>query len=1030
LQCHKTLVATLLSRVDYSNEEREETMRHPNEEKLRFPKSRQRLMSLAVASACAAFVAQAHAADDTTTAAPDAPAVEPATPNAGVVTVTGLRASMQSTLNLKRNSDGIVDGIVAADIGKFPDTNLAESLQRISGVSIDRSNGEGQKVTVRGLGPDFNLVLLNGRQMPTTDLSDLSGRSFDFSNLASEAISQLQVYKTGRADSPSGGIGATINVMTARPFDNPGLHASIGAKAVNDTSNQHLPDLIKGNSVTPEISGIYSNTSEDGKFGVSLSGSYQVRDSGFNRAWLANGYQGPYLGSDTTAGSTLPQNGQPGGGTIVNRPGQTDLYSIPQNFGYGVNGVQRQRTNGQLVFQYRPVKELTTTLDFTYSENKIQTKRNELSVWFGQTPTSSSTWPGGHVQSPLVYSEVYNAPQDISVIGGDYATKTKNQSLGFNTVWKMSPKAKFSFDIHHSTAESGADSPFGTENDLSNASYSRGTTTIDFTHTLPVLSMPNANLAAQPIQATGSWFHNSWEKSTVNQAQASGAIGVMEGSTLNFGLGITDSENRSTFSNVQNNTWSGATKPSDYPASLFTKLPLSQYFDKINGYNSPNIYNELFVFDFAAVRAATAAATGQPAQYLPNFTSADTDRTLKEKSYSGYASLNTDWDFSIPFHSSIGLRFEKTDVTSVAQVMPATALVWVSQNELPVTFAGNSLTTSTSSYHNILPSIDIDFDLRQDFKVRASAGETIGRARYDQLQGGLTLGTIANTYNGTAATGNPALKPVKSKNLDLSLEWYYDHESLASLGLFHKDLDNYAGQTVVSQPLYNLHTPVGGAYYKAALAGGCTVADTSCIRNFIFKNFDGQPGVKMTGKNADGNLAGTITGLPSDPLETFLTTTYSNQKSASVRGAELNMQHMFGRSGFGFSANYTYVHSPLHYDNANVNDQFAILGLSNSANLVGIYEDKQWSVRVAYNWRGEFLASTVDGGGHAAPVYTDAYGQVDLSVGYNFDKNLSFQLEAINMGDRIQRQHGRTDIATLNVTQAGPRYMIGARYKF
>jgi TonB-dependent receptor len=107
---------------------------------------------------------------------------------------------MQSTLNMKRNSDGIVDGIVAEDMGKFPDTNLAESLQRISGVSIDRSNGEGQKVTVRGLGPDFNLVLLNGRQMPTTDLSDLSGRSFDFSNLASESISQLQVYKSGRAD--------------------------------------------------------------------------------------------------------------------------------------------------------------------------------------------------------------------------------------------------------------------------------------------------------------------------------------------------------------------------------------------------------------------------------------------------------------------------------------------------------------------------------------------------------------------------------------------------------------------------------------------------------------------------------------------------------------------------------------------------------------------------------------------------------------------------------------------------------------
>jgi outer membrane receptor protein involved in Fe transport len=240
------------------------------------------LMNLAVASACSALAMAAHAqeADAQTNAVTD---------DSARVIVTGLRASMRSTLNLKRNSDGIVDGIVAEDMGKFPDTNLAESLQRISGVSIDRSNGEGQKVTVRGLGPDFNLVLLNGRQMPTTDLSDLSGRSFDFSNLASESISQLQVYKTGRADSPTGGIGATINVVTGRPFDNPGLHASVGLKAVKDTSNDHVPEAVKGKSVTPEVSGIYSNTSADGRFGVSLSASYQSRDSGFNRAGLFNG---------------------------------------------------------------------------------------------------------------------------------------------------------------------------------------------------------------------------------------------------------------------------------------------------------------------------------------------------------------------------------------------------------------------------------------------------------------------------------------------------------------------------------------------------------------------------------------------------------------------------------------------------------------------------------------------------------------------------------------------------------------------
>jgi TonB-dependent receptor len=981
-----------------------------------------RLITMAVAGACAtlslAQAQEASSATDSTTSAPS-------------VVVTGIRASLQSTLNMKRNADGIVDGIVADDIGKFPDTNLAESLQRISGVSIDRSNGEGQKVTVRGLGPDFNLVLLNGRQMPTTDLSDLSGRSFDFSNLASEAISQLQVYKTGRADSPTGGIGATINVMTARPLDNPGMRASIGAKAVNDTSNDHLPGMLKGSSVTPEVSGIYSNTSADGRFGVAVSASYQKRESGFNRAGLANGYQGPYRGSDTTDGVTLPQPGQPGAQNITNRPGPNDLYSIPQNFGYSVNAIERERTNGQLVLQFRPVKELTSTLDLTYSEQKIHTRRNELSVWFGQTPTSTSTWPGGPVQAPLTYQETYKTPQDISVVGGDYATKTKNQSIGFNTVWKASSDLRLEFDAHHSTAESGADSPWGSENNLSNASFSRGDTKIDFTHELPVLSMPAADLVNQPIQAAGSWFHNSWQKATINQAQAKGNLKLLEASDLSFGLSYTDSTNRSTFSNVQNNTWGGATKPSDYPGSIFQANPLGSYFGQLGGHDAPQLFGSLYTFDFATLRALTAKVTGNAAGYLPNFASADTDRELKEKTSAGYLSFGTDWDTALPFHSSIGVRVERTKVTSRAQILPGTAISWESQNELPLVFAGSSYSNQDASYTNVLPSLNLDVDLRPDMKLRASAGETIGRPRYDQMQGGLTLGTIANVFTGgTASVGNPALKPVKSKNLDLSWEWYYNQQSVLSLALFHKKMDNYAGQTVTSQSLYDLHTPIGGAYYKAAIASGCTAADTNCLRNYILSNFNGQPGVTMTGVKSDGNLNGTIRGLSTDPLANFLVTSYANQKSATVKGAELNVQHMFGRSGFGVQANYTYVDSPTKYDNANTNDQFAILGLSNSANLVGIYEDNKWSVRVAYNWRDKFLAATVDGGGRAAPVYTDKYGQTDVSIGYNYNERLSFQAEAINLTNSTQRQFGRTEAATLNVTQAGPRYMLGARYKF
>src|SRR5678815_1795169 len=156
------------------------------------------------------------------------------------VVVTGLRGSLKASMETKRDALGVVDAINAEDIGKFPDTNLAESLQRITGISIDRRNGEGAQVTARGFGPQFNLVTLNGRQLPSADAFgngqlDLGGvggqgRSFNFAQLASEAITGVEVYKTSRADLASGGIGATVNIKTARPFDNPGTILNVGAK--------------------------------------------------------------------------------------------------------------------------------------------------------------------------------------------------------------------------------------------------------------------------------------------------------------------------------------------------------------------------------------------------------------------------------------------------------------------------------------------------------------------------------------------------------------------------------------------------------------------------------------------------------------------------------------------------------------------------------------------------------------------------------------------------------------------------------
>ena len=186
--------------------------------------------------------------------------------NIEVITVTGIHASMVKSMDIKKSSDGIVDAIVAEDIGKFPDQNVAESLQRISGVAIDRDGGEGQLISVRGLGPEFNAVLVNGRTMSTVS----GGRAFSFDTLAAELISGAEVHKTQSAKLQDGSIGATINITTHRPLD-------IGEfKAIASVKNTY--DKLS-DSNNPTFSGLISNTFDDGKFGVLASLAYSDKDS-------------------------------------------------------------------------------------------------------------------------------------------------------------------------------------------------------------------------------------------------------------------------------------------------------------------------------------------------------------------------------------------------------------------------------------------------------------------------------------------------------------------------------------------------------------------------------------------------------------------------------------------------------------------------------------------------------------------------------------------------------------------------------
>jgi len=948
------------------------------------------------------------------------------------VVVTGIRQSLDTSLNLKRQQRGVVDGIVAEDIGKFPDTNLAESMQRISGVSIDRSMGEGSKVTVRGVGPDFNLVLLNGRQMPASTLADTgpsNSRAFDFANLATESIAALEVYKTSRASAPTGGIGATINIKTARPLDTKKTIASIGVKAVHDGGNSRLPDNIKGDSVTPEVSGIYSTTFGEGMFGVSVSGSFQKRDAGYNSAGVPNGWL-PFKGDETGNGA-IPLPGAPGSERITNRPGASDVYSLPQNVNYNMNAISRERTNGQLTFQFAPTKSLTTTLDYTVSQNKVHTRRNDLSAWFSFGPSSSS-WTSGPVSAPLNYTElIANGDADLSMGGADFATKNDNKSLGFNADWKVTDKLRFGFDAHHSTAESGADSPWGSNNVIGTASFNRGQTGVDFSQDLPILIMPTTTRNAALQQVTGSSFRNSYMKAQVDQQQINGSWEISDESKLDFGVGLTKAKNRSAYANVQLDNWGGvANGPANYPDEVWIPQDLRDFFGKIGGVGDPRLFTQFYTFDFGTVRDLAAKGNGDPSKYLASNVFS-TDRRTTEKSTSAYAEYTREWELGVPMSATVGMRYEKTKVTSSALVPIATGITWGSNNELTVLKGDPGFTTLDGKYSYWLPNIDYQADLTDKLKLRASYGTTIGRPGWDAIQGGQTLNDLARLSGGTGSQGNPGLKPLKSKNIDFSLEYYYARSSYVAAGVFRKNISNYIGSTLENATPFNLHTPIGGAYYnEASTTGGCG-SDITCIRDYILNRYNGQPGVTKTGES-NGHALGTIVGQPGDPVANFQITVPANTQSNSLKGFELNVQHAFGNSGFGVAANYTKVKSGLKYDNMSFAQQYALVGLSDSANLVGFYEDAKFSVRVAYNWRDKFLAAVNDGNqlGRSAPIFTEPYSQVDVSLGYNFSERLSLQAEVINLGDSVLRQHGRTKEEVYAVTQTGRRYMLGLRYKF
>jgi len=944
-----------------------------------------------------------------------------------VIEVQGIRGSLIRSLNVKRDMSGVVDAISAEEMGKFPDTNLAESLQRITGVTVSRNNGEGSQITVRGFGPDFNLITLNGRQMPGTGNS----RSYELENLSSDGVSSLEVYKTARATNPSGGLGATVNIVTRKPLSNPGEKYTLSAKAIHDSSNQ------EGDDVTPEFSALYSNTFMEDTFGLALSVTHHERDfqqqSANIQGWQAN----VALPTNINDDMIVDPRAIDGEG---NRIGD---HFFPRDMNYGINNLERDRTNGHIVAQYTPTDDLIVSVDYTRTDATTGSNSISWGMWNDY---------GGNINAYELDENGTAVFADMSGNDGSFTasrgtTEVKEESIGFNIDWQATDTLNFVFDYHNSSSETdnGKDSGMDGHGSLVLGSDQLQTKTYDYRtgevpHAQIYWNNGTTELAPSEIDSHFSQFVHSPGKSEIEQFQLHGTwendVFDLPLVAVNFGAAYTDQKMSGS------NAWSGLIggflfNPSwteIFPDGMFTRHSTSDFLDEFSGGGSNLNPSYYYTFDFDEVVARSEAFLTNEVLGGDDYFATTAYHDLgtfskgyvKEETTAFY--LESSWEFDIadfPVQLNLGFRYEETDVSnSNNQAVPA-SVWWKGGSEWHTQYLDGTNNIDLTGKHDIfLPMIDLKIDITEDLVGRVSWGKSITRAPLGSLAGGLSLSGSPKIGSRNGGSGNTNLQPFEAENFDLSLEYYYAEGSYASVGYYRKDVENFIGNQIVEQQYDEILDIYQGPRWQQAVAD-IEGRGEQATNDAIFAQIQANGSVL--------NEQGYLTPNNDDPIMTWdISRPFNSADEKTVDGFEVAIQHLFGESGFGVGINGTIVDGDVEFDINSLEQQTPLTGLSDSANFQGFYEKDGLSIKVTYAWRDEYLIGVGQDQGSSdnPPQFAKEFGQWDLSVNYSIDENFTVFFDGVNLNNETEQGYGRYEEQFLFAREYGPRYILGMRYSF
>lgn len=686
----------------------------------------------------------------------DAAATERAEDGTEIV-VTGFRESLAAAQDLKKNAANVIESIVAEDIAKMPDLNLAESIQRVPGVAMSREGGEGRNITLRGFAPDFTRTTLNGMEVPASSdgldsggFTINAGRSFDFHIFASELFNRIDVQKSQRASTEEGGIAGSVDLYTARPFDYDELTIVASGQAGYNTLTR---------DIDPRVGFVAANTFADGKIGVLLSAAYSkrtVRQEGFGTVR----YTSPYANGDSWADTNPVVEG-----TVDGSCGATDpldcLWAprLPRADYFG-NDQTRLGLTGSV--QFRPVDDLEITFDWLHSELKNDRRSYNSMEWLlthgdpgnftGQTPRKFVVGPDGRQLIAASFDDVtswYESRYQTSNSKFDQYMASLKYDLSEN----------LQFDALVGKAKDTADRTelrFYVRSNPHPYSY-------DFRE--------NPNVAAVDY---GGWDPNDPDNFVDQLAGANRTNDVdkdnfttkanltYEGQNFSVKTGFAYNNRQVTYAEGVGSSVSFA--PSDY----LMPFPVDDFGRGLDG---PPL-KTFAVIDFDKLRGAGI----WPASYTNDLSHG---WKVTEETVGGYIEMNADFPIgSMLLRTNAGLRYVKTIVTSEANV------------------SGTDVSVK-NNYDNYLPSLNLALEVTPDIIARFSYGRSMTRPGLSALN--IAAPVFGYTTRTVSNIGNPFLKPYESNDIDLALEWYTPNGGLIAFGFFNKDIVTSLKTDVVTQ---------------------------------------------------------------------------------------------------------------------------------------------------------------------------------------------------------------------------------------